>query len=229
MIASIVHDTAPVTLIGGGHASIRDVEEATALAPRVVAADGGAALALAAGRVPEAVIGDFDSLPEELRRRLPGDILHPLPGQDDTDFGKAMARINAPLVLGVGFGGGRVDHQLAAYHTLARMLHRPCVLIDRTEIICLAPPRLLLPCAPGDIVSLFPLTPVTGRSTGLLWPIDGIEFAPDVFVGTSNRATGPVEIEMDGPGMLLIAPRRLLKPLVRQLAAPDRAHWPAPA
>jgi thiamine pyrophosphokinase len=156
MIASIVHDLAPITLIGGGDASIRDVEEATALAPRVVAADGGAALALAAGRVPEAVIGDFDSLPEELRRRLPGDILHPLPGQDDTDFGKAMARIDAPLVLGVGFGGGRVDHQLAAYHTLARMPHRPCVLIDRTEIICLAPPRLLLPCAPGDIVSLFP-------------------------------------------------------------------------
>ena len=228
-IASIVHDTAPITLVGGGEATVEDIESAVAIGPRLVAADSGAALVVAAGRMSEAVIGDFDSLPETLRNTLPRERLHPLPGQDDTDFGKALARIDAPLVLGVGFGGGRVDHQLAVYHTLAKMPERPCLLLDRTEAICLAPPRVTLPCEAGEIVSLFPLTPVTGRSTGLHWPIDGIDFAPEVFVGTSNRATGPVTIEMDAPGMLLIAPRRHFRPLALQLAVRDRARWPARA
>ena len=74
-----------------------------------------------------------------------------------------------------------------------------------------------------------PLTPVTGRSQGLEWPIDGLDFAPGGRTGTSNRALGPVTLEIDGPDMLLILPRRLMAPLAAQLLRPEHAPWPARA
>ena len=74
-----------------------------------------------------------------------------------------------------------------------------------------------------------PLGPVQGRSIGLEWPIDGLNFAPGGRIGTSNRATGPVALEMAGPEMLLILPRSLVAPLVAQLLRPEHAPWPARA
>lgn len=206
----IVHANAPVTLIGGGELGPGDLAEALALAPRLVAADGGARAALAAGHKPEAVIGDFDSLRPEDRDMLPAERLFPIREQDTTDFDKALRSISAPLVLAVGFLGARIDHQLAAFNTLVRLNPTPCILIGRSEIVLHLPAQIALPTRAGDIVSLFPMLPVTGRSTGLEWPIDGLDLAPRGRVGTSNRATGPARIETDGPGLLAILPRALL-------------------
>lgn len=216
METAIVHATAPITLVGGGDLGASDLAEALALAPRLVAADGGAAAALAAGHVPEAVIGDFDSLPPEARDRIPPQRLFPVREQDSTDFDKALRSISAPLVLAAGFLGARIDHQLAAFNTLVRLADRPCILIGAGEIVLHVPDRISLPVRGGDVVSLFPMRPVTGRSWGLEWPIDGLELAPDGRVGTSNRANGPVTLEMDGPGLLAILPRARLAALTRR-------------
>ena len=51
---------------------------------------------------------------------------------------------------------------------------------------------------------------VTGRSAGLRWPIEGLHLAPDGRIGTSNEALGPVHLEFDAPGMLVILPRAAL-------------------
>ena len=45
-----------------------------------------------------------------------------------------------------------------------------------------------------------------GVSEGLRWPINGLTFAPDGRVGTSNEATGPVSISVTAPKMLVILP-----------------------
>jgi thiamine pyrophosphokinase len=64
------------------------------------------------------------------------------------------------------------------------------------------------------------MAPVTGRSTGLEWPIDGIRFAPDGMIGTSNRVDAPrVSLTFDGPGMLVIVPRRRLDAAIKALRA----------
>ncbi|WPZ30444.1 thiamine diphosphokinase [Sulfitobacter sp. OXR-159] len=225
----IVRDHKPVTLLGGGEVFGGDIGAALTLAPTCVAADSGAALALAAGVELAAVIGDFDSAPAEVLARIPSERCHRIAEQESTDFDKALTRIDAPLVLGVGFTGARLDHQLAAFNTLATYPDRPCILLGAHEIVLLAPPRITLPTEAGDVVSLMPLAPVMGRSRGLEWPIDGLDFAPGGRVGTSNRALGPVALEMDGPDMLLILPRRLMAPLAAQLLRPDHAPWPARA
>lgn len=225
-IAPIVHTLHPITLVGGGQATPEDLHTSLNFAPLCVAADGGAALALRAGVELAAVIGDFDSIPADILAQVPRARQHHIAEQDSTDFEKALLRIDAPLILGVGFCGARVDHQLAAFHTLVKFAHQPCVLLAEDELIFLAPPDMTLPSIRGDTISLFPMATVSGRSTGLEWPIDGLEFKLGYQSGTSNRAHGPVRIEMDGPGMLMIVPRRLIQPVVEHLSWQAHARWP---
>lgn len=226
MIDEIVQHPELVVLVGGGAANIDDLLNVLAISPFLVAADGGAVLADRAGIAPDAVIGDFDSIPPQLLARLPPDRLHRITEQNSTDFDKALSNIAAPLVLAVGFTGARMDHQLAAFHTLVRHPDRPCIIIGEQDIVCLAPPEITLDLADGDIVSLFPMGPVTGQSDGLRWPIDGLKFAPDQKVGTSNAAVGPVRLRFDAPRMLLILPRHAIPLLVQHwMQAPSR--WPA--
>ena len=229
MIDPIVHSDRPVTLVGAGQATAQDLQISLTMAQTCVAADGGAAQALAAGVTPAAVIGDLDSLDADTRDRIPAEHVHLVAEQDSTDFEKALLRIAAPLVIGVGFLGGRIDHQLAVFHTLTRFPQRVCVLLGTQEVICLAPPQLRLPTEAEETVSLFPLGPVAGQSDGLQWPIAGLSFDPLSKIGTSNRATGPVELSFDRASMLLVLPRRLTQPLIRQLLLPDAARWPARA
>lgn len=215
----IVHSNAPVTLIGGGQVDPEALEEALELGPRLVAADGGAGRAIDAGRMPEAVIGDMDSLSAGHRARLPEGVVHAIEEQDSTDFDKCLRAIRAPLVLGVGFAGPRLDHQLAACNSLVRHHRQRCILIGRREITLLAPPTLRLDLAPGDPVSLFPLGAVEAKSEGLRWPVGGLSFAPDGRVGTSNAATGPIWLAVTAPKMLMMLPRAALPALVAALLA----------
>ena len=174
----------------------------------------------------------FWGVAEDDLRRVPAALRHRVTEQDSTDFEKALGAIDAPVVLAVGFLGARVDHQLAAMHTLIAVSSPPSILLGASEVIFHVPPALDIPCAAGEVVSLFPLGPVTGRSQGLEWPIDGLDFAPGRLIGTSNRALGPVQLWMDGPGMIGIVPRRHLAALTQALAAAPRfslRHAPSDA
>jgi thiamine pyrophosphokinase len=224
----IVQSSEPITLVGGGAASEREVSQARAIAPGLVAADGGAALCLRAGQVPQAIIGDMDSLSHDTREQVGKDRLFPIAEQDSTDFDKALRHIKAPLVLGVGFTGGRVDHQLACFNTLVRHPDRRCLLISDTDIVYLAPPVLRLKPEAGSRVSLYPMGLVEGQSRGLEWPIAGLVFAADGRIGTSNRASGEeVELLFTAPKMLIIQPVSELDRTVQALSRTD-AHWPSP-
>lgn len=225
---AIVQSQEPVTLVGGGPLAPGDLDRALALAPILVAADGGADRALALGIRPAAVIGDMDSLSPPARRAF-ADRLHPVAEQETTDFDKALTRIDAPVVLALGFAGGRLDHELAALHSLVLRAERPCLLLGPATLAFHAPPDLLLPLAPGTTVSLFPFAPVSVGSEGLLWPTAGLHFAPQSRIGTSNEARGPVRLRPSGPGMLVILPRGSLPLALAALRAAPRWPQPSPA
>ena len=216
-----------LTLLGGGSVAPGGLDLALRFAPILVAADGGATAALAQGIVPEAVIGDFDSLDPAVRHSLPPERLHMVTEQDSTDFEKALGRVEAPLILGVGFTGKRRDHELAAFHALLRFADKPCILLTESDVICLCPPEVMLELPIGTRVSLFPLGPVDGTSRGLRWEIDGLSFAPGHKIGTSNM-TGQkqVAVTMSAPVMLLILPLAHLADLIAALR-PDAARWSA--
>ncbi|MEL7091515.1 MAG: thiamine diphosphokinase [Pseudomonadota bacterium] len=226
----IVDVLEPITLVGGANVSNALLLDTVARAPVVVAADSGADRALAAGVMPRAVIGDLDSLSAAGRAALPEAAIHHIPEQDSTDFDKALRNIAAPVVLGVGFLGDRLDHQLAVLHVLVKYPARAVVLLDDDSAVFLCPPVLSLPAEAGKVVSLFPLGPVSGTSKGLRWPIDGITMDPMQRVGTSNEATGPVTLRVDAPRLIVMVPRALLGAVTEALvSAPPAARWPSRA
>lgn len=216
----IVQSTHGVTLAGGGPFPARDLALALRRAPVPVAADGGADRLLQLGVTPQAVIGDMDSISATARAAIPEARQHLVAEQVTTDFDKALRLIEAPLVIALGFAGARLDHGLAAFATLIARAERRCLLIGPKDFAFAAPPRLELDLTPGDPLSLFPMASVTGTSTGLEWPILGIDFAPDGMIGTSNRVVARrVVLEFDRRGMLVILPRRRLDAAIRALRA----------
>lgn len=232
-MADIVASHDGVTLIGGGPVPGRLLGLALQRAPVLVAADGGADHALAAGHMPVAVIGDFDSLSPAARRTIPADRQHVIAEQDSTDFDKALRSITAPFVLALGFAGGRIDHGLAVFNALLRHSARICIVLGVEDLVFLCPPAITLRLPVGDRLSLFPMGSVMGESTGLRWPIGGIAFAPDGQVGTSNEVCAPeVRLRVDAARMLVILPRQrldaALAALVPQERAPRAGRGPRP-
>lgn len=205
----IVATNRAVLLVGGGAMEADDLRSAHNLCDLVVAVDGGADRLWAEGIAPDWAIGDFDSISEAARTRIAPERQVYVGAQDTTDFEKALDRIRAPCLLCLGFTGQRIDHELAAYNALARRPDQAAVIVG-AEDICFHARDLTLDLPLDMRVSLFPMAPVTGRSEGLEWPIEGLHFAPDGRVGTSNRAVGPVRLRFDGDGMLVILPKAAL-------------------
>lgn len=215
-----------ITLLGAGELAPGALAAALGRAPLLVAADGGGDAALAAGLMPERVIGDLDSLSAAGRARLAGRIWH-VPDQDDTDFDKALDRIAAPFVLALGFTGGRLDHTLAALSALGRRPERRAVLWGAEDLAFLVPPRLELDLPAGSRLSLWPLAPLGVASRGLVWPTAGLRLDPLGRIGTSNAvAEGPVRLEPAGPALIGLVPVAAIDALLAGLAAAP--VWPAP-
>lgn len=219
MIPPLVISDRGVTVVGGGAVTPYDLNTALAVAPTLVAADGGADRALALGKVPDWVIGDLDSITEGARRLVSAGRIHHVAEQDSTDFAKCLTRIAAPFVMAVGFAGLRLDHTLSALTTMAGTPRPFVIMLASDDVVFMAPPRLTLPLMPGTRVSLYPMGPARGISTGLEWPIEGIEFSPSGRAGTSNRANGVVTLRIEGR-MLLMLPRSTLASVMTALRLP---------
>jgi len=182
--------------------------------PYVVAADGGAASALAFGFQPDVVVGDLDSIDArvlaELRRRGVAIETHPR-DKDATDGQLAIERAlrtQPASVWLLGFlGGPRLDQALAHVLFLARVGTRAVMLDEHNEITLLQPgTSLAWPPEPNEVVSLIPLTAeVLGIQThGLRWPLTGERLQLGDTRGVSNEPNAPearVSIER---GKLLI-------------------------
>ena len=205
----------PVTLVGGGDASAALLKTALSHAPLLVAADGGAAHALGAGIMPDAVVGDFDSLGG---LDVPDAIKHHLPDQDHTDFQKCLSIVEAPLIIGVGFLGGRLDHQLAAFTALLQD-PRPIILLSADELVFLSPRELTLGLPEGTPIGLYPILSATLTSRGLRYPLTAAAVAPDGLISTSNHVeNGPVELSSDRRALLVTLPLAALETVLAALA-----------
>lgn len=207
MKTAIVQSPEGVTLAGGAAFSRELLAFALGFAPFAVGADSGADRLLRLGCEPRAVIGDLDSISAAARARL-APRLFPIAEQITTDFDKALRSIAAPFVLGIGFLGGRLDHELAALNSLALHPDKRCILLGPRDLAFLAPPEMVLRLRPGSRLSLFPLGPVTGESQGLRWPLQGLDFQPMGMIGTSNEVSAPeVRLRFDRRAMVVILPR----------------------
>lgn len=201
---------APVLLVGNGPVDAEMVALAQPFCNHFVAADGGANAALAHRVKLDATIGDMDS---SLKNKSPdthGKIIH-ISEQDSTDFEKCLSVIHAPLILGIGFLGGRLDHELAALNALVKTAQN-VVLLGEEDLVFRLPEVTDLTLPIGTRLSAFPMGPVQGvKSEGLAWPLNGLALSPTGAIGTSNHTVAP-EVSLTNPGqpLLCILPREHL-------------------
>lgn len=215
--------TAPVdTLIVGAAPAVDDSGHYLRLlssARRVIAADAGLVLCLHSGRMPDVVVGDFDSTPADAlaRARAAGAtiIAHPRDKDaSDLDLALTYARETGTreVVLTAAFSD-RLDHTLAALGTLARSadLHGvgrepgfDCYALDAR-----LRPRCTVNVRAGATISLFT---VAGESMvsidGVRWPLHESRLGALSSLGLSNRASGgPVSARVHTGSALLFVLR----------------------
>lgn len=205
--AIIVSDDKPVCLVGGAKIEKRSFSADFPFVNSFVGVDGGADHLLLAGLHPAAVIGDLDSISAQARVTFADVVCH-ISEQETTDFEKALTRVAAPVVLALGFTGGRMDHTLAVLSVMARHIDRAVLLIDEDDVSFMANPAgtdLTLP--EGARISLMPLADVRVTATGLRWPVVDMALAPAVRTSSSNEASGdPIHVQTSGP-LLITLPR----------------------
>ena len=205
----IVHSSDRVVLVGGADIGPEDLNISQSGHANFVAVDGGADHLLAAGIVPDAVIGDLDSISDAARDAFAG-LLHRIDEQESVDFEKAVSRISAPLIYAVGFAGGRLDHSLAVLDAMAR-LERRIILVGRDDLTAVIPRGglHLAGLEIGQRISLMPMAPAVVQAEGLQWPVSGKPMAPLGFASPSNAVSAPdVVLRAEGP-VLLIGPREM--------------------
>ncbi|WP_229802246.1 thiamine diphosphokinase [Paramylibacter ulvae] len=206
-----------VTLIGAGPVENTQVSTITGMANTVYCADGGLANALSE---PQAVIGDLDSATEKMPfyQSVNKVLIH---DQDRTDFEKTLATVAAQYYLCVGFTGGRMDHHLAAFNTVAKNPDQSIFLIEKNEFAFLWGEEfgeLCLNLGIESPIGIFPTTRALGESRGLRWNIDGLELAPDGRIATSNETDADqVVINITSGKVLIILPIGQLSNVLNQL------------
>jgi thiamine pyrophosphokinase len=217
-------------LVGDGDVPTRAALDAAwpgwdADAGLVVAADGGATKALAAGLAPDLVVGDADSLgPDGLAAVRAAGILVELAAveKDESDLELAVAaavvRGATRLTILGALGGARFDHALANAWLLAHpaLIGRVAVLLDDATRVRLldataAPAEVRLDGAPGDLVSLFPfgVDAVGVTTTGLAYPLRDEPLRSGPARGLSNVRSGPEARLALRAGRLLIVETHL--------------------
>jgi len=214
----IVDTNHPIALLGGSKVNAEVLDLALGFAPNLVVADGGARSAMRLGHMPQAVIGDFDSVNADTIAQIPPDRLHRISEQNSTDFEKCLRHIKAPYILAVGFTGRRLDHELAVYNALLRHPDKCCIVLGEVDLCFLAPHDLHLTLPAETRVSLFPLAGCQVTATGLRWPLDGVAMAPDGAISTSNAATSdPLHIQTAPRKLLVILPLAQLDAVIAAL------------
>lgn len=177
-----------VVLLGGCPPQDGALLQYVAEAPYLAAADAGAAIALNAGRTPDLLIGDFDSLGAEALAacRAGGAEVLTLPVMKDLTDGEFLLQTLAgrgfKRLLVLGALGGRPDQELANIFCAEALAERgiDCLLAhDNALLLPLAagetPVKLRLAGFQGSTMSMLSLSEACAhiRLAGFLYPLDG--------------------------------------------------------
>ncbi|MDR1526146.1 MAG: thiamine diphosphokinase, partial [Dysgonamonadaceae bacterium] len=131
---------------------------------RIICCDGATAKLLAFGREPDAIVGDLDSISDELKHRF-HPILFPNPDQETNDLTKAVrfcTQHGWKEITILGATGKREDHTLGNLSLL-------CDYAKTLQVQLLTDYGVFIPQSksnvyesyPGQQVSFFSLTPAT--------------------------------------------------------------------
>lgn len=184
----------------------------------VIAADGGAVRLHHAGRRPDLIVGDLDSLPSDAKERLEANgvafEVHPHEKtQTDGELAlrAAVTRGADEIVIVGAFGGTRLDHLVGNLLLLANEDFAAidvAIVTETATFRTLRGPGILeLEGAPGDWVTLSPLSELAGAVTtdGLRYGLHRENLVRGSTRGVSNELTGRRGSVELATGLLLVA------------------------
>jgi len=191
------------------------IRHVAGLADLVVAADGGARYALEAGVVPDRLVGDMDSLGENLAREIErrGATLERHPVRKDKMDGhlavlaaREQGATEADLLCAVG---GRFGALFAAPHILLaaeRIGLRSTVVADRGRMFVIEAGTKTVRGTPRDSISIFPLSGPAADVTleGMEYPLENANLQPGDTLGFHNELIGAEARVSVGEGALLV-------------------------
>ncbi|HWS80298.1 MAG TPA: thiamine diphosphokinase [Rubrobacter sp.] len=181
----------------------------------IVAADGGARYALEAGVVPHLVVGDMDSLGEDLALEVErlGAALERHPVRKDKMDGQlavlAARERGATAADLLCAGGGRLDALFAVPHILLaaeRIGLRSTVVADRVRMFVVEAGYRTVEGVPREIISIFPLSgPAAGVTLeGMEYPLQNASLEPGDTLGFHNELIGSEATVSVGKGAVLV-------------------------
>ena len=145
-------------------------------APVIIACDGAVQNIHERGLAPTAIVGDLDSIPQEMLERY-ADRIHVVEDQEINDLTKAVRFAHASgyqKILILGATGLREDHTLGNISLLmdyAPLFHRVEMMSDYGLFLPLLH-TATLKSEPGQQISIFSMYPCGEITTeGLRWPI----------------------------------------------------------
>ena len=216
-------DQATIVVIGG-NPSISTVTQALHAHDFVVAADSGLHDAYALGLDVNAVIGDMDSVDEQLLAdaQSAGAIIIRAPrDKDATDTELALlfaAEHGARRIVVVTGGGGRLDHQLGVLNVLfhPRLAGIEVEMFwDTAHVRALrGPGTAMVRGRHGEVVGLLPIgMEASGITTdGLVWPLNNETIPVYSTRGVSNKLIATeAHISLTHGQLLIIRPHALEK------------------
>jgi thiamine pyrophosphokinase len=162
-------------------------------AGRIICCDGSAEDLIKAGFIPDAIVGDMDSLNQSIAGRF-NDRIFKDTGQETNDLTKAVAwcteRGYRDLVI-LGATGKREDHTIGNISLLAEYIRDADVkMVTDTGILIALTGSSSVLSFPGQQVSIFSIDPETEiTSQGLKYPLDGKKIE-NWWVATLNESLG---------------------------------------
>ena len=160
-------------------------------APFVVCCDGAADRYIATGRVPDAIVGDGDSIGATNREKF-AHLLHIVTEQESNDQTKAVRYLmekGKRRIAIVGATGRREDHTIGNISLLIEYAHAGCDVCTFTDYGVFIPCNgtTTHKCRKGGQVSIFSITAKELSAEGLLYPIYDFN---NWWQGTLNECTG---------------------------------------
>ena len=160
--------------------------------------------------LPDAVVGDLDSVSPALRALL-GDRVHRFPDQETNDLTKTMHFLHntrgARAITLLGASGGREDHllaNLALLPTYATLTEELIMLTDEGYFILLSEPSEV-EVTIGQQVSIFNFSQTPISLSGVRWPLRG-DVLPQLWCGSMNCAEEEtIRVETHSPILIYLA------------------------
>ena len=172
----------------------------------VVCCDGAADRYIATGSVPDAIVGDGDSISAENREKY-AHLLHIIAEQESNDQTKAVRFLiehGKRRIAIVGATGMREDHTIGNISLLIEYARAGCEVCSFTDHGVFIPCNgtTVHKCRKGQQVSIFSITAKDLSAEGLLYPIYDFN---NWWQGTLNECTGDeFTIKANGEYLLFI-------------------------